>query len=82
MKKIVLILIVAFLVSLNLGVIAQPPPPPSDPGGFGGGGNLPVGGSAPIGNGIIFLIGFAGLYGGKKIFKARREFDKFDKEEE
>jgi hypothetical protein len=49
---------------------SQPPPPPS--AGHGGTGNAPPGAGAPIGEGMFFLIGLVGLYGGKKIIDLRK----------
>ncbi|MFA5971103.1 MAG: hypothetical protein WC780_02030 [Lentimicrobiaceae bacterium] len=76
MKKIFIAIIVAVFVGLNLGVIADPPPPPPDPTIAGS--NSPVGDSsgAPIGSGITLLISLAGLYGGKKVYDAKRESKK------
>lgn len=47
--------------------MAQPPPPP--PAGHGLANDSPPGGGAPIGEGVFLLLGFAGLYGVKKLFK-------------
>lgn len=66
MKKILSLILVAAFVTLSLGVIAQPPPPP-DPSG-GANPNTPVGATAPVGSGMLLLIGMAGLYGGKKVY--------------
>jgi hypothetical protein len=62
----------ALLMSIHTLSEAQPPPPPD--GGHGGGGNAPPGGAgAPVGEGMLILIGFAGLYGGKKVHDMRKE---------
>jgi hypothetical protein len=63
--------ILTVLLSIHTGSIAQPPPPPPS-GGHGGVGNAPPGGGAPVGEGMFILIGLAGLYGGKKIYDARK----------
>lgn len=57
------------LTTLSLGVYAQgpPPPPPGDPG-FGGG---PVGGGAPIAEGMTILMLLATGYGVKKYSQNR-----------
>lgn len=54
------------LIALSLGAQAQggPPPPPPDPSG--GGANGPVGGGAPIAEGMTFLLLLAAGYGVKK----------------
>lgn len=65
MKKAIVLLL--FLVSISVLVVAQaPPPPPSDPSN---GGNGPVGGSAPLGSGLVCLLSFAAGYAGFKITK-------------
>lgn len=67
------ILTLLFSISFNETVLSQPPPPPPPGGGHGEGGNQPAGG-APIGDGVYLLIGLAGLYGGKKVYDARKAF--------
>jgi hypothetical protein len=71
MKKLFIIFIVAAFVSLNLDALSQPPPPPTNASASGS--TPPVGGSAPVGSGISLLISLAGLYGGKKLYKAKQE---------
>jgi hypothetical protein len=71
MKKInskVLILVFLFL---SIGAISQPPPPPNDP--TLGSGNTPVGGGAPIGNGVFVLLALGVAYGVKKFLDLRKE---------
>ena len=65
MKKIFKIFIITFIISSSTILLAQPPDPDPDPG-TGGGGSL--GGSAPVGSGlvILFILGLA--YGGKKFY--------------
>lgn len=56
----------AFCLLTGLALIAQtPPPPPNDPSN--GGTNGPVGGGAPIGEGIVVLSVLAAAYGAKKM---------------
>jgi len=64
MKKILnLILVAAFLV-LSIDAPAQaPPPPPSNPSA---GSNLPVGGTAPIGSGLVIMLALGAAYGARK----------------
>jgi hypothetical protein len=66
------------LTALSLGVQAQgpggpPPPPPENPAG---GGNGPVGGGAPIAEGVTILTLLAVGYGVKKYKQNRNEQDK------
>jgi len=69
-RKIFAILIVLSLMVFNTIINAQP-----DPGS--GGGGSPVGGSAPIGSGIISLLCLGFLYGLMKIYAIRkRQSDK------
>ena len=65
MKKILnLILVAAFLV-LSIDAPAQaPPPPPSNPSTTGN--NVPVGGNAPIGSGLLVLLALGAAYGARK----------------
>jgi hypothetical protein len=58
-----------FSITFNQVAMSQPPPPPPG-GGHGLGGNQGPGGQsgAPVGDGLLILIGLAGLYGGKKFF--------------
>jgi hypothetical protein len=65
-------LVLAFLFSIYTASFSQPPPPPPPPSiGHGASGNQP-GGGAPIGEGMFFLFGLAGLYGGKKLYDLRK----------
>lgn len=77
MKKIILKLVrIALLFTLLIaGTIllhaqqGAPPPPPPNPAG---GGNGPVGGSAPVGEGLILLLLMGATYGGKKLYHLRK----------
>lgn len=62
---------VFFAMMLTTGVFAQEPPPPPDLPSGEGGSNLPVGGGAPIGEGIALLIALAAGYG-YRIYKRER----------
>ena len=66
MKKIKLILAATFVIFLSAGLMAQTGPP-DPPGGHGGSDDVP-GGNAPIGGGLIILLGLGAAYGGKKVF--------------
>ncbi len=64
-------LALALLFSIQTVSFSQPPPPPPPTIGHGAAANQP-GGGAPIGDGMFFLIGLAGLYGGKKLYDLRK----------
>lgn len=69
MKKIFLkFLFVSSLLLVIEHVQAQqgPPDPPGNPAG---GGNEVVGGTAPVGNGISFLLALGLIYGTRKFYK-------------
>jgi len=76
MKKTFLrtIIVAVFLVVGTLTSIAQnpgsPPPPPANPSG---GSNLPVGGSAPVGSGLLILLALGAAYSGKKAYDFRKK---------
>jgi hypothetical protein len=65
-----LALALTILIGSNAISLAQPPPPSASQHGTGGN-QAPSG--APIGEGMFFLIGLAGLYGGKKVYDFRKE---------
>ena len=45
---------------------------PGDPGGDPTG-ETPVGGDAPVGSGLLILIGLGAAYGGKKVYDIKKE---------
>jgi hypothetical protein len=63
MKRILLVISLLTLVYLSLPAQVPPPPPPSP---TGGGTYGPVGGDAPIGNGIFILLASGLIYFVKK----------------
>jgi hypothetical protein len=63
-------LVLSFVFALQSVSFSQTPPPP--PPQHGTLDNAPPGGGAPIGEGLFFLIGLAGLYGGIKIYDIRK----------
>jgi hypothetical protein len=73
MNKTIKTLFIAILFSMvPLFIIAQGGPP--DPGDGGpGSGDPPVGGSAPLDDGIIFLMGLAVSYGAKEVYHLRKK---------
>lgn len=68
-------------VSMTLGLIigistisfTQPPPPPPQHGGEGNA--APGGGMAPVGSGLVLLLGMGAAYGAKKVWSARKKTD-------
>ncbi len=65
-------ILTALIISYN--VSAQGPPPP--PGGSSGGSNTSGnqnGGNAPIGGGLLILLGLGAAYGGRKLYQIRKE---------
>jgi len=76
MKKAIFNLIITGLLIVVPVIIASasaPPPPPPPPGGSGG--QAPIGGSAPIGSGLVILISMGAAYGAKKVFNARKRLE-------
>lgn len=69
MKKIILTL--ALFGIFTLAGMAQPNPGQNAGGGSVGG--APIGGLAPIGSGIALLLSMAAMYGGKKVYDARKK---------
>lgn len=70
MKKIFLTLIVLFIAMMPL--LAQDPPPPPTQGTNTGTNGPPIGGGAPIGSGLLLLVGMGAAYGGKKVYDIRK----------
>lgn len=71
MKKSVTILAVVLLVAaVNSGLMSQPAP--WDPAIGGGEGNYPVGGGAPLGGGLFFLMALAVGYATRKLSLFKR----------
>jgi len=65
MKNKIVIIAIIILVFVPVFLIAQPLP--YDPGIGGGAGSAPVGGGAPLGEGLIMLIVMSIGYGVKKV---------------
>ncbi|MFC2101042.1 hypothetical protein ACFLRZ_04350 [Bacteroidota bacterium] len=71
MKRALKIFIISAFLILSPLVITHifaqvPPPPPPD----GSGGGTPIGGTAPIGSGLIVMMVMGTAYGSKKIYNA------------
>jgi hypothetical protein len=76
MRKSILNLIITGLlviVPVIFSNASAPPPPPPPPGP--GGGDQPIGGTAPIGSGLIMLISMGAAYGAKKVYNARKRIE-------
>ena len=73
MKSRLLQIVVSFIFFIvsTVAFAQDPPPPPS--GGHGSGSNQNPGGSAPIGSGVALLLSMAAMYGGKKVYDARKK---------
>jgi len=72
MKKLRLIFAGLFVFTLSLGLLAQDPPDPPDTG-HGQSGDQDPGGNAPIGSGLLILLGMSAAYGGRKVYKLKKE---------
>lgn len=74
MKKIILRISVALILTISTfsAVWSQQPPPPP-PAGHGQSTDQDPSQSAPVGSGMLLLIGLAGVYGIKKTFEANKE---------
>ena len=64
------LLTIVFILSASIG-FTQPPPPPSG-AGHGASGNQ-TGGNAPVGSGLIILLGLGAAYGSKKLYSMHAE---------
>jgi hypothetical protein len=76
MKKAIsnLILIgLLIIVPVIISSASAPPPPPPPPGGPGTG--TPIGGTAPIGSGLVMLLSMGAAYGAKRVFDARKKLE-------
>lgn len=77
MKNEFRILAISLTLGLFIGMsaisLAQPPNPPGDHGSTGN--QAPGGGMAPIGSGLIVLLGMGVAYGAKKVFNARKKLE-------
>lgn len=67
MKKIAKISIILIIIGVPMFLLAQAPPHPWDSSVGGGETTNPIGGGAPIGEGLIILLGLAIGYASKKL---------------
>jgi hypothetical protein len=70
MKKYILTIITIIFFILPFQSYSQGAPPP--PGQHGQSGNQAAG-NAPIGSGLILLLGFGIAYGGKKVYNIKKK---------
>jgi len=70
-KKIAITIVIILGLTLSFNAIAQdtPPSPPSSHGET----TNQEGGRAPIGGGLLILIGLGAAYGGRKLYQMRKE---------
>lgn len=66
------IMIIVILLFSTYNVFASDPPEPPG-GGHGQGGDLPPGGSAPVGSGTFLLLAFSTLYAVKKVYNLKNK---------
>lgn len=71
MKKIASTVLLTLALITTTNLFSQVPPPP--PSSHGDSGNKEAGGGAPIGSGLLILLGLGAAYGGKKIYDSRKE---------
>ncbi len=57
------------------GPVGVPDDPSTENGGNNGAVGHPIGGSAPIGSGLVFMLLYAGAYGSKKVYKLKNTKD-------
>lgn len=69
-KTIIFSFVLSFLL-LTQNAYTQAPDPPS--GGHGQDGNRPAGGEAPIGGGLLILLGLGAGYGVKKLYDWKKK---------
>ncbi|MCF8235396.1 MAG: hypothetical protein K9G67_10175 [Bacteroidales bacterium] len=69
MKKKIQVCILSLIMICSFHFLnAQSDNPPDPPGGHGTENNNPPGGGAPVGSGLLLLLGMASGYGLKKLY--------------
>ena len=63
-----LVLALCLITAVSIAQTQAPPPP-----GHGSTGQTIPGGSAPVGEGLIFLLALGASYGAKKVYSIRRK---------
>lgn len=71
-KIVAMVLTVGFILGLSNVTVPQPPPPPAH--GITGN-SAPAGGFAPLGSGLLLLLGMGAAYGSKKLFKSWKNME-------
>lgn len=71
--RIVLLTVFFITITVALNSLLAQPMPGGDPSGVGG--NHPVGGTAPIGSGLVILLALGAGYGSKKVYDARKKLE-------
>jgi hypothetical protein len=79
MKNKFRILAISLTFGLIIGIsaisLAQPGPPPPPEGHGSDGNQAPSGGTAPIGSGLLMLLGMGAAYGAKKVYNSRKKLE-------
>ena len=70
-KKVVLSIVLLTAVFIGAVQAQTPPPPPGGPGI----GDPPIGGTLPIGDGVVFLLILVVIYSIVKIYKTKSQFN-------
>ena len=71
--RIVLLTVFFITITVALNSLLAQPMPGGDPSGNNG--NIPVGGNAPIGSGLVILLALGAGYGSKKVYNARKKLE-------
>lgn len=72
-KAIINLILVGLLIIVPVIIVSAsaPPPPPPGPGT----GETPIGGTAPIGSGLVMLLSMGAAYGVKKVYDSRKKLE-------
>lgn len=74
MKNTIYTLLIGLMLTFTVSAFSQDPPPPPN-GGLNpvSSGNTPVGGSAPIADGLGILLALGAAYGIKKVYQFNKK---------